>query len=265
MKLSDVKAKIDAYFDNITPEEFLNTLIKYHMRTQFKGTINGKEFTNVQDYNTEMQRLIAAGEPINAHADTQTIQEPQNDNSFLFPGFAQCESVNKLSEEFIDVALGLDPDEFACQVNDLLHNRILPAIEKMTPTQIGKYKDIVAGILSFLGKLAVESDAKAEVVVKRLEEIEQELADLKLASEHESDRKAVIDFVTSLYESIDKAVNTRIVPMAEVITPQRADQGDPAGPQGQPGCPCECTRGIANPGCDYIEGIKEKARKLFGL
>lgn len=250
MKLLDVKDKIDSYFDNISSEEFYKTLIKYHMRTSFKGIINGKEFDNVRDYNAEMQRLIAEGGDIDAHADTRTIETP--DNSFLFPGFAQCESVNQLTDEFINAALdAFDPDEFAASVNNLLHDRILPEIDNMPKDATDKYKAIVASILEYLHKLAAESDAKSAPIVKRLQEIEQELSELSRASEMESDRKSVIDFVTSLYENINRAID---VHNSNFVQPHC----DPAEPK------CE-GMAIGSPGTNYLEGIKAKAHALFGL
>ena len=235
------------------------------MRTQFKGTINGKEFDNVQDYNAEMQRLIAAGESINAHADTQTIETPANDTSFLFPGFAQCESIGKLTEEFIDVALGFEPDKFAAQVNDLLHDRILPTIARLSKEDLDNYGELVGGIRKYLADLAQDSDLRAEQTVRRLEAIEAELQELNTQSNKEADRKAVIDFVASLYENIDKAISTQ-GNVAQV--PQDIPgHTDPAGEPGQEGCAHqkECTQGIANPGEDYINRIRTKARQLFGI
>lgn len=214
------------------------------MKTSFKGTINGKEFDNVQDYNAEMQRLIAEGQPINAHADTRTVEEL--DNSFLFPGFAQCENVDKLNDDFIDAALELDPDKFIDQVNGLLHDRIIPAINEMPETTISKYSDLVDGILNYLEGLATESDARAEQTTKRLQAIEKELAEIKTKAEVESDRKAVIDFVTNVYNGIADAIDAR---SGENNTPK----------------PCEGDCNPNSPGADYIDVIKRKARELFGL
>lgn len=255
MKLSNVKAKIDSYFDNISPEEFYKTLIKYHMRTVFKGTINGKDFDNVQDYNAEMQRLIASGEPINAHANTQTVESNSSDNSFLFPGFAHCTGINSLNDDFISAALEFDPDKFAADVNNLLHERILPAIEKMPTEALGRYKELVTGILGYLNELASASEKTAMDTVARLEEIEKELATLNKFATKEQDRKAVIDFVASLYESINGAISAR-GNVAVVPQPCNGHQ-DPAGPRGEAGVPC--------PGKEYLEDIKTKARALFGL
>ena len=43
----------------------------------FKGIINGKEFDNVQDYNTEMNRLLSSGETnISASSSTSVVDEP---------------------------------------------------------------------------------------------------------------------------------------------------------------------------------------------
>ena len=46
----------------------------------FKGIINGKEFDNVQDYNTEMNKLLSSGETnISASSSTSVIDEPVNE------------------------------------------------------------------------------------------------------------------------------------------------------------------------------------------
>ena len=250
MKLADVKDKIDAYFDNITPEEFFKTLIKYHMRTSFKGTINGQEFDNVQAYNAEMQRLIALGEPINAHADTRSIEAPE-DKSYLFPGFAQCTSINHLTDEFISAALNFNPDQFAKEVNSLLHDKILPEIEKMPIDKLACYGDMVHGILEYLEKLAKASDDRAEQAINRLTEIEKELETLRNEANAESDRKAVIDFVTSLYDNIRQAISARGNVVQEPAPIEPCNGGT-------------CTAPVA-PGAEYLETIKTKARQLFGL
>ena len=60
------------------------------MKTIFCGEINGKKFDNVQDYNAEMNRLLALGEAIDAHSHTETAKtEPKTKGMYpailLFP------------------------------------------------------------------------------------------------------------------------------------------------------------------------------------
>lgn len=262
MKLSDVKAKIDDYFDNITLEEFYKTLIKYHMRTVFKGTINGQEFDNVQAYNAEIQRLIAAGENINATTHTEAAPELA-DNSFLLPGFAQCTGTDQLTDEFITEALKLDPDQFAKDVNELFHTKIVPTIAGMDRETLTKYAGIIEDIRGYLAGLAKESDEKANKFVTRLQEIEAELQDLRTQAAEEEDRKAVIDFVDSLYDSIEQLVRMHGI-VADV---DGCGHQDPAGEPGEPGCPCDECRCLDGPsaGSAYMEDIRNKARALFGL
>lgn len=214
------------------------------MKTAFTGTINGKEFDNVQDYNTEMQRCIAEGKSINAHAHTKTVDA--SDDSFLFPGFAQCESLGTLNDAFIDVALSLDSGEFVRSVNDLLHDRILPEVAQMPEEQLSKYDEIVNGILKYLDDIAAKSNDRAEQTIKRLQEIEKELDELKKTADDEFDRKSVIDFVASLYNSIADAISVR-----KIDTPAPKDEDK-----------CQCCSDKYTQG---IEGIKAKARELFGL
>jgi hypothetical protein len=45
------------------------------MKTIFKGVINGKEFTDVKEYNKEMTRLLNAGANVNAHTSTESVHE----------------------------------------------------------------------------------------------------------------------------------------------------------------------------------------------
>lgn len=44
------------------------------LKTIFKGTINGKEFDNVKDYNAEMTRLINANETVDAKSETRMVE-----------------------------------------------------------------------------------------------------------------------------------------------------------------------------------------------
>lgn len=214
------------------------------MKTAFTGTINGKEFDNVQDYNAEMQRCIAEGKSINAHAHTKTVNA--SDDSFLFPGFAQCESLGTLNDDFIDVALSLDSGEFVRSVNDLLHDRILPEIAQMPEEQLAKYDEIVNGILKYLNGIAAKSEDRAEQTIKRLHEIEKELDELKKTADDEFDRKSVIDFVDSLYNCIADAISVR-----KIDTPAPKDEDK-----------CHCGSDKYTQG---IESIKAKAREFFGL
>ena len=261
MKLSDVKDKIDAYFDNISPEEFYKTLIKYHMRTVFKGIVNGQEFDNVNDYNAEVQRCLAAGVGITAESHTDVAPEVQ-DTTFLFPGFAHCPDINSLNEDFIDSALALEANQFMADVNNLFHDRIKPAINGMNDQAIGEYKGMVTEIRKYLDKLAAESNNRTQAALNRLQELEDEINKLSDLSDQEEARKSVIDFVSSLYDSISKAIDFR-APQTQVVVP------------GVAGCPCGCghqdpagdpgEKGIVNPGEQYIADIQAKARSLFGL
>lgn len=266
MKLMDVKDKIDSYFDNITPEEFYKTLIKYHMRTVFEGTINGRKFDNIQAYNAEMQRLIAAGEPVQASTCTKAAPEVV-DTSFLFPGFAQCENSKNLTKEFIDAALECEPNKFIQQVNGLFHDKIKPAIGQMNKEQLDQYLGTVKDIRKFLEGCTKESEEIANKIVDRLNEINKDLEKLQHQADMESDRRSVIDFVSSLYEAIDKAVawaGGQLEPepkSVEICTCQPGDAccacGDPAGPQGE--------KGIVTPGAGYLETIRSRARNLFSI
>lgn len=230
------------------------------MRTVFKGVVNGQEFDNVNDYNAAVQRCLAAGEQITAESHTNVAPEVQ-DTTFLFPGFAHCPNIDSLNDDFIQSALALEANQFMIDVNDLFHDRIKPAIENMTDDGIKEYKGIVTHIREYLNKLTGESVRKTESIIKRLQELEKEIEDLGKESDQEEARKAVIDFVTSLYESIDKAIDFR-TPRKEQIV-----QAVP----GIAGCPCTCSagekgeKGIVNPGEDYIANIQAKARALFGL
>ncbi len=59
----------------------------------FKGIINGKEFDNVQDYNTEMNRLLSSGETnISASSSTSVVDEPVNE-----------QKINKKPEKSFDI------------------------------------------------------------------------------------------------------------------------------------------------------------------
>lgn len=49
----------------------------------FKGTINGKEFDNVQDYNNEMTKLISEGSSVEAHSQTNIVNDEEDEKKAL--------------------------------------------------------------------------------------------------------------------------------------------------------------------------------------
>lgn len=228
------------------------------MRTIFKGTVNGQTFDNVQDYNAEIQKCLANGTSINAESHTETAPEVA-DTNFLFPGFAHCKDIASLDDKFIDGALQLEADQFINDVSALFHDRIKPAIEEMPKEKLSLYKNLVAGIRKYLDELANKSMEKTAGITKRLQEIEDEIETLREENDVEEARKSVIDFVSDLYEDIAGAI--------EYFTP-RMIQCVP----GVAGCACdtidpepETKNTTPTTGAQYIEDIKAKARKLFGL
>lgn len=61
----------------------------------FKGTINGKEFDNVSDYNNEWERILSEGETnICAYTETKSVDDEDKP--------IECESASKKTEEAID-------------------------------------------------------------------------------------------------------------------------------------------------------------------
>lgn len=99
-------------------------------KTIFKGTINGKNFDSVEDYNKEITRAIAAGESIQANSETSTVDEDEHEFSrcaIPCPGFEWDD------EYYLDKYVTGDSDK-----DEILCHEANECVEKMLPEIIDK-------------------------------------------------------------------------------------------------------------------------------
>lgn len=279
MKLEDIRSQIDQYFDNITDEEFYQTLLKYMKKTIFEGTVNGAKFDNVQDYNNAIARAIANGEPIQASSSTRTadeIQEPAvGQDTSLFPGFAHCASLDSLDMDFIKAGLEIPSEQFDKATLDLLNKTIIPAIGKMDKVQATRYKTLVEGIMNHLGKISSEYERYGRDLDARLEKLNKEIETLARNAEAAVKENRIVQITSALYNDINEAVSQRLATFTEPTIPHQDIAGaigdrimgghqDPAGEPGSCGIcrcePCTCNQSTA----DYLENVRKLVRTIFG-
>jgi anaerobic ribonucleoside-triphosphate reductase activating protein len=101
----------------------------------FKGTINGQEFDNVNDYNARMNELISAGAEIEAASSTQIPKSAEDECT-------SCECESKCEE---GPACCCEPDcncgcECAC-TDKCSEGEMLPIFQKSKFTSIGEFLD----------------------------------------------------------------------------------------------------------------------------
>lgn len=262
MKLEDIKSQIDQYFDNINDEKFYQTLLEYMKKTIFEGVVNGAKFDNVQDYNNAIAQAIANGEPINASSNTRTADEvqdaPAGQDISLFPGFAHCASLDSLDMDFIKAGLEIPDEQFNESVLKLLNEKIIPAIGKMSQSDAIRYKTLIDGIMSHLGKISSEYEHYGKDLDARLDKLNKEIEELARNAEAAVRENRIVRITSALYNDINEAVTERIASLTE------GGLNDPCGPQGKcGGCMeenCRCDHQEA----DYIANVRKLVQTIFG-
>ena len=122
----------------------------------FKGTINGVEFNNVQEYNAEMTRLINEGKDVNASSQTTIENVEENVNSCdsiavpvrMLPGF------DIPNVHYINNYIGEDTADNVEYVGETeenltkLYPLIVKNLEQMDQAAVEEYYKDVTGTLS---------------------------------------------------------------------------------------------------------------------
>lgn len=185
------------------------------LKTIFKGTINGKEFDNVKDYNAEMTRLINANETVDAKSETRMVEVCENCNC------EQCtcdqpteqEEVNMLpffdSPAYLDKLVSIDPNTNERALADLeeyLHNHAAKIAKRMAKFDMSQLNDYTKDIKKVLDQL--QKDEKQ--TVECLEKIEEKITELE--SKHECLEAScdAIDILKDFYEELLSKTTYRI-------------------------------------------------------
>lgn len=189
------------------------------LKTIFKGTINGKEFDNVKDYNAEMTRLINANETVDAKSETRMVEVCENCNGVQCTCDKQpmesTEEVNMLpffdspAPAYLDKLVSMDPNTNERTLADLeeyLHNHAAKIAKRMAKFDMSQLNDYAKDIKKVLDQL--QKDEKQ--TVECLEKIEEKIAELE--SKHECLEAScdAIDILKDFYEELLSKTTYRI-------------------------------------------------------
>ena len=154
-------------------------------KTIFSGIINGKEYTNVAEYNAVLTKLLNNGESVCASTSTKTVEvcdTCNNENCTcsseatamsnvnMLPGF-NPEPLVSLYNEFITDDEATDSDKLnqVRKYHKEMYPKIVNNIKHMEPHELAVYKKHVDGILKDLSDEANELDNNIKDAVKELD------------------------------------------------------------------------------------------------
>jgi len=179
----------------------------------FKGTINGKDFDNIKDYNEAMRKLIEEGSTtINASSSTQIVDEvsekkdvklvdelkPEND--FIFDLNNYTPFFEDTAEYYLDTLVSDDSElneRNMLKANQILKDAYSNLVKDLKKNNIGfddafelinKLKDIRSGINA-------DSDDNKEVINSLTNQIKKDTKRLEIVK----NASPVIDLLSSFY------------------------------------------------------------------
>lgn len=179
----------------------------------FKGTINGKDFDNIKDYNEAMRKLIEEGSTtINASSSTQIVDEvsekkdaklvdelkPEND--FIFDLNNYTPFFEDTAEYYLDTLVSDDSElneRNMLKANQILKDAYSNLVKDLKKNNIGfddafelinKLKDIRSGINA-------DSDDNREVINSLTNQIKKDTKRLEIVK----NASPVIDLLSSFY------------------------------------------------------------------
>lgn len=168
-------------------------------KTFFKGTINGKVFDNVNDYNKEMTRLLNAGARINAHS--STTSESNSMDSSALSGFSlpmdyketlDSFNGNKSNDEKILKEIELNLSE--------CYNNLCEEIKNYKESDIKDYLDDINNITGLILQSKNDTDKATKSINEKMHKLESEKNILNKCQEAIA---AYYNFYLKLAEELD--------------------------------------------------------------
>lgn len=210
------------------------------LKTIFKGTINGKEFDNVKDYNAEMTRLINANETVDAKSETRMVEVCETCNC------EQCtcdrteqEEVNMLpffdSPAYLDKLVSIDPNTNKQAIADLeeyLHNHAAKIAKRMAKFDVDQLNDYAKDIKKVLNQLLKDEKQTAECLEKieeKIEELENKYNCLEASCD-------AIDILKDFYEELLSKTTYRIDNAVRDMSTNKEEKADCHGCNWTEGC-----------------------------
>jgi uncharacterized small protein (DUF1192 family) len=184
------------------------------MKTVFKGTINGKEFNSVEEYNKEMRELLSKGESINASSSTQVVNETETSASNIEEKIqTPLEESSEDSEEYtcmlpyfddpefhyLDDTISADENENSKVLNDIINDLtaakedILEVMDDMTLADIKEYAKSLNNVLAKIGSDNTLNQEAINIIDERIAKHSEEIAKLQNElNKFRNDRKALV-------------------------------------------------------------------------
>lgn len=219
------------------------------MKTVFKGTINGKEFNSVEEYNKEMRELLSKGESINASSSTQVVNEEGAGTPNIEEKNSRSSGEESLedSEEYtcmlpyfddpefhyLDDTISDDENENSKVLNDIINDLtaakedILEVMDDMTLADIKEYAKSLNNVLAKIGSDNTLNQEAINIIDERIAKHSEEIAKLQNElNKFRNDRKALV--------SAKKIINTMNNFYSELVDETNKCSFRPA-----LDCPCE--------------------------
>lgn len=185
------------------------------LKTIFKGTINGKEFDNVKDYNAEMTRLINASKTVDAKSETRMVEVCDTCNC------EECNCDKQLTEErvnmlpFCDSPAYLDKlvstcsntnDQNLADMEEFLNNHIGKIVKRMDKFDTNQLNNYAKDIKKVLNQLQIDGNKTSEC----LDKIEKKIDELESKHECLEASQDAIDILLDFYEDLLSKVTYKI-------------------------------------------------------
>lgn len=129
-------------------------------RIIFNGQVNGRKFSNVEEYNKAVQEALATGVELNCSSETKTVDEPDVN---MLP-FVTEEKMGYLQE--------LSSEDFMSKVDDVF-DKVEANLDKVT--DVDSYADKLSETLDVLDRDANEIEDTIEKLENQIELLERGL------------------------------------------------------------------------------------------
>ena len=232
------------------------------LKTIFKGTINGKEFDNVKDYNAEMTRLINANETVDAKSETRMVElwETCNCEQCTCDQSTEQEEVNMLpffdSPAYLDKLVSTDSNANKHNLADLeefLHNhaaKIANRLAKFDLRQLNDYSKDIKKVLDQLQKDEKQTVECLEKIEEKIDELESKYNCLEASCD-------AIDILKEFYEELLSKTTWRIDDSVRDLSTNKEEKVDCRGRNWTEG---KCQEGSCAPG---NEKLNEELRNHY--
>lgn len=173
-------------------------------KTIFKGTINGKEFTTVQDYNQEIMKLQAEGKPFNANSNTQVVEvvdECENNRDRKGGYSGECEGKCECNCEIPVILLPgfADPSKSYMDIErDITEWEQVEAyaksqVDEMCLCKLNKYAEVIEAIIDKLSSDMELNENTAKSLDSTIEALNEQIAKLTFEVDKIQEKKDVIE------------------------------------------------------------------------